>query len=229
MVTNEDRRRFLAERRAVSMRRYDELHAPTYDQHWGAISATHRRFVDTLLSGVPEQGLVLDMACGTGKYWAGVLAAGRRVAGIDQSSGMIAQARRKHPGIPTWVLGLQDVDGFEELSGVADGVLLVDALENVGPEDWPGVLAGVVWVLRPEALAYLTVELAEGLLPAPSDPRQVDGEDYDGVGYHYYPRAEQVLAWVNAAGLELVDQVEGDGYWHLLVRRSDTPPPDQAR
>jgi hypothetical protein len=48
----------------------------------------------------------------------------------------------------------------------------------------------------------------------------VAGEDLhpDG-GYHYYPLREQVLAWLADAGLVLLDETQGDSYWHLLLRR----------
>lgn len=35
---------FLAERRALSVQRFDTVHSPHYDQRWGAISATHADF-----------------------------------------------------------------------------------------------------------------------------------------------------------------------------------------
>jgi hypothetical protein len=50
------------------------------------------------LAGLVRQGgTVLDAACGTGKYWPALLAAGLQVTGVDQSAGMLAQASRKHP------------------------------------------------------------------------------------------------------------------------------------
>ena len=46
------------------------------------------------------------------------------------------RARRKHPEVPTRVLALQDLAGAEGLRGRVDGLLCVDGLENVAPEDW---------------------------------------------------------------------------------------------
>ena len=43
-----DRMAFLAERRALSVQRFDTVHSPHYDRHWGAISATHADFAARL-------------------------------------------------------------------------------------------------------------------------------------------------------------------------------------
>ena len=44
----------------------------------------------------PPGGIVLDAPCGSGQYFARVVAsAGRRIVGIDQSAGMLEQARAR--------------------------------------------------------------------------------------------------------------------------------------
>ena len=100
------RRAFLDERRASSARRYTEVHSEHFDDEWGEVLPTHARFVDRFVGLVPVGGAVLDAACGTGKYWPMLLAAGLAVTGIDQSTGMLAQATAKHPGVPTHRLAL---------------------------------------------------------------------------------------------------------------------------
>lgn len=217
IVTDDARRAFLAERRAASVLRFDTLHSPHYDQHWGAISPSHAAFVARFASLVRPGGTVLDAACGTGKYWPALLAAGLRVTGIDQSEGMLAQARRKHPEVATRVLILQDLGRLEDRF---DGLTCVDALENVPPEDWPRVAAGLAAVLAHGAPGYVTVELPDGPLPPPADPRQVPGEVTDGGGYHYYPPRDRVHGWLEAAGLAITAQADADHYWHLLLTRT---------
>jgi hypothetical protein len=44
-----DRTEWLRERRRVAEERFDTLHALTYDELYGAIDPTHRRFVAELL------------------------------------------------------------------------------------------------------------------------------------------------------------------------------------
>ncbi|HET9556801.1 MAG TPA: hypothetical protein VFS70_06660, partial [Actinomycetota bacterium] len=80
-----DRQAWLRERRQTAEERHDTIHAFTYDDQYGEIGAEHRRFVADLLERCAPGGTVLDAACGTGKYFAMVLDAGRRVVGTDQS------------------------------------------------------------------------------------------------------------------------------------------------
>jgi SAM-dependent methyltransferase len=212
-----DRRAFVAERRAVTVHRFDTMHSPRYDENWGTISPSHAAFVARLAGLVRQGGAVLDAACGTGKYWPALLAAGLRVTGVDASAGMLAQARRKHPEVPAHVLALQDLAALKDRF---DGLLCVDALENVAPEDWPGVAAGLAGVLKDRAPAYVTVELPGQPLPPPGDPRQVPGEVTEGGGYHYYPPRDQVRSWLAQAGFAIADEADADSYWHLLLTRS---------
>ena len=212
-----DRRAFVAERRAASLRRFDTIHSQHYDEHWGAISPSHAAFVARLAGLVRPGGAVLDAACGTGKYWPALLAAGLSVTGVDQSAGMLAQARRKHPDVPSRVLPLQDLAA---LGDRFDGLICVDALECVAPEDWPFVLAGFSAVLLPKAPAYVTVELPDGPLPPPTDPRQLPDEVTLNGGYHHYPRKDLVRGWLATAGFPVADEADADQYWHLLLTRS---------
>jgi 2-polyprenyl-3-methyl-5-hydroxy-6-metoxy-1,4-benzoquinol methylase len=129
-----DRMAFLAERRVLSVHRFDTVQSSHHDQHWGAISATHAGFVTQLTRRVPAGGEVLDAACGTGKYWSALLAAGLQVMGADQSAGMLAHASRKHPGVAVRVLALQDLAVTADLAGRFEAVLCVDALECVATE-----------------------------------------------------------------------------------------------
>jgi cyclopropane fatty-acyl-phospholipid synthase-like methyltransferase len=215
-----DRRRaFLGERRLSSQHRYTTLYSATYDQDWGAISSSHERFLLRFLTRVPTGGTVLDAACGTGKYWPTLFAAGLAVTGIDQSAGMLAAATAKHPHVATRQIALQDLTDQVDLHAGFDALICIDALENVGPEDWPEVTTGLAAMLRPGAAAYLTVELPQQPLPAPLDPRQVPGEDFDGVGYHYYPTRDDVRRWLTRAGFTVTEQANGDDYWHLILTR----------
>jgi SAM-dependent methyltransferase len=212
----------VAERRAASAHRLDAVHSPRYDENWGAISPSHAAFVARLAGLVRQGGAVLDAACGTGKYWPALLAAGLQVTGVDASAGMLAQARRKYPEVPSRVLALQDL---ATLPDRFDGLLCVDALECVAPEDWPAVTAGFARVLRPKAPAYVTVELPGGPLPPPTDPRQLPEELIEGGGYHYYPPRDQVRHWLAEAGFAVIEEADADHYWHLLLTREPAARP----
>lgn len=224
-----DRQAWLAERRAAVVAAYD-AEASSYDSA-PYPAAMQREFIARLLASCPPDGLVLDAPCGTGQYFPLVASAGCRVIGIDQSAGMLDQARAR--GI---ALELQQT-GLRELAFDADfdAVMTVDAMENVFPEDWPRVLANLSRALRSEGTLYLTVEevtdeeidTAFAALTGRGLP-VVRGEVIEGdvAGYHYYPGREQVRAWLDAERLEIIDQAtepqDGWAYWHLLLRsRSD--------
>jgi cyclopropane fatty-acyl-phospholipid synthase-like methyltransferase len=222
----QERRQWIDERRASVVAAYDE-EAATYDRH-PYPNRPQLRWVERLLTLCPEHGIVLDAPCGTGRYFPVVAAAGRQVVGIDQSAGMLAEARRRGIAIDLQHVGLQELSFDERF----DAVMSIDAMEHIAPEDWPGVLANLRDALRPGGHLYLTVEEHPGadvdgareVLLDRGFPA-VAGEVVDGdvAGYHYLPGREQVIEWVAVAGLRVIDeayhQEDGWGYRHLLLQR----------
>ncbi len=225
MNADRDRTAWLDERRAAVVAEYDAEAEGYDDDPYPATS--HATFVRRLLETCPAGGTVLDAPCGTGAYFELVRASGRQVVGIDQSGGMLAKARLRQIATRLVHVGLQELSFDAEF----DGAMTIDAMENVPPEDWPRVLANLHRAILPGGHLYLTVEVVDDGeidvafadattkgLPA------VRGEVIEGdtAGYHFYPRAEQVSAWFDAEGLELVaegyDQEDGWGYRHLLLR-----------
>jgi SAM-dependent methyltransferase len=220
-----DRAAWLAERRAVVEAQYDADAATFDDEPYPATS--HASFVGRLLATCPPDGIVLDAPCGTGRYFALVRAAGRRVVGIDQSARMLAQAEAKGLATRLEHLGLQELAFASEF----DATMTIDAMENVPPEDWPLVLGNLHRAVRPGGHLYMTVEETdEAEIDAAFAAGQahglpiVRGEIVEGntAGYHYYPGREAVLAWFDAEGLDVVaegfDQEDGWGYRHWLLR-----------
>jgi SAM-dependent methyltransferase len=220
-----DRRAWLAERRAAVEADYD-ADAQTYDAE-PYPARSHTTFVRRLLENCPAGGTVLDAPCGTGRYFDLVREAGRHVVGIDQSAGMLAQARARGIADRLAQVGLQELTFDAEF----DGVMTIDAMENVPPEDWPLVLANLHRAVRPNGHLYLTVEeISEADIDAAFTDEQarrlpaVRGEVIEGdtAGYHFYPGRDQVIRWLAAEGLDIVaedfDQEDGWGYRHLLVR-----------
>jgi SAM-dependent methyltransferase len=219
-----DRTAWLRERRDAVIADYD-ADAPKYDEDLYP-TTVHVTFVDRVVAACPASGVVLDAPCGTGQYFARIVGAGRRVVGIDQSSGMLQQARRTGLADRLERVGLQELTFDAEF----DGSITVDAMENVPPEDWPLVLRNLRRAVRPGGLLYLTVEeidegeieeawLASQDLGLPA----VRGEVIEGdtAGYHYYPGRPRVLDWLRAEGLQVIDeatdQQDGWVYWHLLT------------
>ena len=219
-----DRQAWLRERRQTAEERHDTIHAFTYDDQYGEIGPTHRRFVADLLERCQPGGTVLDAACGTGKYFAMVLDAGRRVVGTDQSTGMLARARARFPAVPLERVGLQELAFDAEF----DAVVCIDAMENIPPEDWPRVVGNLRRALRPGGHLYLTVEqvddeeLDREFAEATARGLPVVRGEESRDGYHYYPSREQVGYWMEEGMLVVVaeDHSPGDGYGylHLLAR-----------
>ena len=221
-----DRPTWLREQRLRAENDYDTRYSATYDADAEPMTSIHRRFVRRVVRASPVGGTVLDAACGTGKYFGIVMSAGRKVVGVDQSVGMLDQARAKFPAAELIKSSLQELD----LEPDFDGLLCIDAMENVPPEDWPAVLANLHRVLHPDGLLYLTVEehdqadidaanadgIARGLPLVPGEIL------FHGTDYHFVPTRSQVGAWISDEGLAIIDQAdspgEGYSYWHLLLR-----------
>jgi hypothetical protein len=130
------------------------------------VSPPHALFVARLAGLVRRGGRVLDAAGGTATYARALHAAGLEVTAPDE-------------------VGPEDL---------FDGLLAVDALATVAPPDWPAYLAGFAVLLRPQAPAYLTVELGSG--PPPELPD-----------------------WLEAVGFAVADEADDDRYRHLLLTR----------
>ena len=220
-----DRQAWLAERRAAVVADYD-AEAPAYDMNLYP-AQTQETWVARLLGMIPPGSIVLDAPCGTGRYFPLIAGAGMRVVGVDQSAGMLAQARARNLATILERRSLQDLSYAADF----DAAVTVDAMENVPPDDWPAVLANLRRAVRPGAILYLTVEevsdqrighafeaLTARGLPA------VRGEIIEGdvAGYHYYPGRDRVMGWFEAAGLDVIDEdysAEEDwGYRHFLLR-----------
>jgi cyclopropane fatty-acyl-phospholipid synthase-like methyltransferase len=107
-----------------------------------------------------------------------------------------------------------------------DGVICIDAMEHVCPEDWPGVLRGFREALKPGGVLYFTLDLAEADEVEEAYERAkalglpvVSGELADVAVYHYYPSLEQVRAWIGQAELAIEEEGTGNGYEHFVVRK----------
>lgn len=228
-----DRAEWVRKLRRENERQENAL-APEYEAYWGEIEDTHRAFVERFLSMLPPGGSVLDAACGIGKYFPMVLGGGCSLLGVDHTGAYLANAEAKYPGVATEKHDLQDLPYRAEF----DGVMCVDAMEFVPPEDWPVVLDRFRRALRDGGGLYLTVELAleDDVRAANDEARRnghpvVEGEaiwdEPDGY-YHYYPTMHQVRAWVGDASFAIVEDTEGpwheEGYaYHHMLARAQGP------
>ncbi|HET7840360.1 MAG TPA: class I SAM-dependent methyltransferase [Terriglobia bacterium] len=109
------------EPRSVSVTEGHTLWAQTYDLAANPLLALEERIVDDLLPGV-EGKVVLDVACGTGRWLRKLKAKGARAGlGIDLSAEMLTQAARKLALKGSLIRG--DARALPLRSGIADLVL----------------------------------------------------------------------------------------------------------
>jgi 2-polyprenyl-3-methyl-5-hydroxy-6-metoxy-1,4-benzoquinol methylase len=157
-----ERAEWLKKTRVMAEALYDHL-APAYGVKYGLFpEPTHRRFMEMFLARLGSHCLILDAACGAGLYDGMLLEAGHRVLGIDQSGGSLARAREvyppeRYPGLRYAKMGLQEMN----FQAIFDGVICMDAMEHICPEDWPGILVGFQKALKPGGMFYVTVDAAE--------------------------------------------------------------------
>jgi 2-polyprenyl-3-methyl-5-hydroxy-6-metoxy-1,4-benzoquinol methylase len=134
--------------------------APAYWVKWGLGSdPTHRQFIEKFLGKLSAHCAILDAACGAGRYDEMLLEAGHSVLGIDQSGNMLTRARehfpQKHyPSLRYAKMGLQEMDFLAEF----DGIICMDAMEHICPEDWPVILANFHKALKLGGVLYVTVD-----------------------------------------------------------------------
>jgi len=232
-----ERAEWLKRMRDKTEKLYDHF-SPLYWVKYGrSVDETHREYLFKFLERVPPGSNLLSAACGAGLYDGLLLEAGHSVVGIDQSEGMLARAREHSPEVRYEKIGLQEMDFREAF----DGVICIDAMEHVCPEDWPEILQRFREALKPGGVLYFTVDLGgeyvEGAyerakalgLPVvfgevadkveeayertkALEMSMVPDELADSAVYHYHPSLEQVRTWVRQAGLAIEEEGTGNGY-----------------
>jgi 2-polyprenyl-3-methyl-5-hydroxy-6-metoxy-1,4-benzoquinol methylase len=238
-----ERDEWLRQMRVKAEALYDHL-SPKYWVTFGFYpNETHLEYLKKLLKRVPPSSMVLSAACGAGRYDGILLEAGHTVVGIDQSAGMLKRAKEHFPTIRYEKLGLQELHFHEGF----DGIICIDALEHICPEDYPYILRGFQEALKPGGMLYFTVDRAEPAelqkhydrakalgLPVVfgevadevataydrvTKQTAISGEQSDVAVYHYYPPLEQVRAWIEQMGFTLEEEGTGSGYEHFLARK----------
>ncbi|MFE0102252.1 class I SAM-dependent DNA methyltransferase [Streptomyces sp. NPDC059009] len=125
--------------------------ASPYDR---AVLATYAE----LLDGAGAGARVADVGCGTGRVTAHLDGLGVDVFGVDLSPGMLAEARRDHPG-------LRFDEGSMTSLGLADGslagIVAWYSLIHIAPAEVPDVLAGFARVLAPGGLLLLAFQVGD--------------------------------------------------------------------
>ena len=221
-----DRITWLREMRRDCEEQYDR-EASLYDEEGGVYSnIAHQQFIQEFLGFFSQNSRILDAPCGAGRYLPFLLEKGHSILGIDQSQGMLERAKAKFPEVQFEKIGLQEI-AYQD---VFDGVICMDAMENVPPEDWPLVLSNFHRALKQRGYLYFTAETIENaneneIKQAFERAQQaglpvVYGEWPDEEVYHYHPTNQQVREWAQQAGFEILKEGNGEiWYYHILLQK----------
>lgn len=222
---------------------YDRF-SPKYWVTWGlVVEKTHHVYLQKFLERVSPNGLILSAACGAGRFDGLLLEAGCSVVGTDQSAQMLKLAKEHFPTVEYQKMALHELN-FPEMF---DGVICMDAMEHICPEDYPGILRSFQTALKPGGVLYFTADRAEEpdfdldmyfeLGKASGLPivfgevadeaafqqamaqTEVSDELADRAVYHYYPPLAQVRTWIVQAGFAIEAEGAGSGFHHFVVRK----------
>jgi len=112
--------------RKQAIQRLADASAPERERWRARAAFFHAEDLRYLKFLIPEGARVLELGCGTGDLLAALKPAFG--VGVDFSEGMIAQARKAHPGL-TFVAGdIEDAALVRSLPGPFDVIVVVDAL-----------------------------------------------------------------------------------------------------
>jgi 2-polyprenyl-3-methyl-5-hydroxy-6-metoxy-1,4-benzoquinol methylase len=239
-----ERAEWLKQMRSKAEAFYDQV-SPQYWVTAGlSEDETHQQFLQKFLKLVVPSGAILSAACGAGRYDGILLDAGHPVLGIDQSAGMLRRAKEHFPQIRYQKMALQEMHFREAF----DGVICMDSMEHICPEDYPTILLRFQEALKPGGVLYFTADREEepdfdlelyyaqakalGLpvvfgevAQEAIEQRLMENLEVPEEGawpvYHYYPPLARVRTWINQAGLTIEAEGSGSGFHHFLLRKME--------
>ena len=123
---------------------------------------------DKFLSMVTAGGKVLDAGCGSARDAAYFVRKGYQALGIDLSAGLLAEAKKIHPEVPTKLMSLINIT-LEDSS--YDGVWSKAAILHIPRSDVPTVLKHFHRILKPGGALFIQTKAGEGesTQPVPFD------------------------------------------------------------
>ena len=168
-----------------------------------------------------------------GQVFAMLAAAGHRVAGADQSAGMLARARARGIGFSLEHTSLQDLS----YAGQFNAVLTIDAMQHIPPKTGQACWPNCTGLPGRAGLLYLTVEEleqhhVERAFQSLSRTRAACGAGRtcrgDAAGYHSSRVVTRQRTGSGEQGLAILDEgfrrENGWGYRHFLLRTSPASP-----
>jgi len=107
-----------------------------------------------------RRDLTADIGCGSGRDAAWLSDRGFDVLGVDPSSGLLAEAARRHAGVRFQLGALPELDGLTERSFV--NVLCETVIMHLDAELIPACVHKLVALLQPQGILYLSWRVTEG-------------------------------------------------------------------
>ena len=106
-----------------------------------------------------RKGPTVDVGCGSGRDTSWLADNGFDVLGVDASGGLLAEARRRHPGVRF------EIDTLPELkcvhSGAFTNVLCETVIMHLGTQAVPDAVSRLVALLVPQGVLYLSWRVTE--------------------------------------------------------------------
>jgi ubiquinone/menaquinone biosynthesis C-methylase UbiE len=129
---------------------FGEFYLRVYGNRQAGDEAREQALAAARLSGCPDGGALLDVACGFGRHAVPLAAEGFRVTGVDRSATLLEEARRRAgDGVaPALVAGDYRELPFDDASFDA-AINLYTSIGFLGDEEDTQVLAEAARVLRP--------------------------------------------------------------------------------
>jgi len=193
---------------------YDRI-AARYARHQAGRDESFADLMDALTARLPARALVADLGCGPGHDGLRLARAGHRVLGVDRSAGMAVIAAQSLDGR----VARGDLRFLPLATGRLDGIWCSASLLHVPRDQTPAALAGMRRVLRPGGHLALITALGEGtrLEQVPYDP--------DAERWYFYRQADELVAQLAAAGLEVVSVAEetSNRHWVKVLCRAGDP------
>jgi SAM-dependent methyltransferase len=166
-------------------------------------------------------GPVADVGCGPGRVTTHLRDLGLDAYGVDLSPGMVAVARRDHPGVRFEVGSLTALDLPD---GALDGVVAWYSIIHLLPGDVPAAFAELRRVLAPGGRLLLAFQIAD----EPLHLTEVLGRNVSLTLRRWSP--DRIAELLDAAGFEVEarlvrapDATERTPQAHVLARRPSDP------
>ena len=105
-------------------------------------------------------GLTADIGCGSGRDTGWLNACGYEAEGFDASDGLLAEARRRHPGIRFSAARLPALEGVA--AGRFANVLCETVIMHLASEDVAPSVVRLLDILVPGGVLYLSWRVTEG-------------------------------------------------------------------